>query len=93
MPSVVNMSIRSPANTPGRQITEIPPNGQGITALLMLNILKGYDLSAYDPVSVERLHIEAEATRLAFAARDQHVADPRQADVPVEMLLSGRVRR
>lgn len=73
----------------GRQITEIPPNGQGITALLMLNILKGYDLSAYGPVSVERLHIEAEATRLAFAARDQHVADPRQADVPVEMLLSG----
>ncbi|MDF1722474.1 MAG: gamma-glutamyltransferase [Minwuia sp.] len=72
----------------GRQITEIPPNGQGITALLMLNILKGYDLSAYGPTSVERLHIEAEATRLAFAARDRHVADPRQAEVPVEMLLS-----
>jgi len=72
----------------GRQITEIPPNGQGITALLMLNILKGYDLSAYGPTSVERLHIEAEATRLAFAARDRYVADPRQAEVPVDMLLS-----
>ncbi|ANK80689.1 MAG: gamma-glutamyltransferase [Rhizobiales bacterium NRL2] len=72
----------------GRQVLEIPPNGQGITALLMLNILKGFDLGAYDPMSVERLHIEAEATRLAFAERDKHVADPRQVDVPVEHLLS-----
>ncbi|WP_417513996.1 gamma-glutamyltransferase [Minwuia sp.] len=72
----------------GRSVMEIPPNGQGITALLMLNILKGFDLNAYDPVSVERLHIEAEATRLAFAERDKHVADPRQADVPVDYLLS-----
>lgn len=75
----------------GRQITEIPPNGQGITALLMLNILKGFDLSAYGPVSVERLHIEAEATRLAFAERDAHVADPRQAEVPVVHLLSAKL--
>ncbi|WP_416896540.1 MAG: gamma-glutamyltransferase [Minwuia sp.] len=72
----------------GRQIMEIPPNGQGVTALLMLNILKGFDLEAYDPVSVERLHIEAEATRLAFAERDKYVADPRQSNVPVEHLLS-----
>ena len=72
----------------GRQIMEIPPNGQGITALLMLNILKGFDLNAYDPVSVERLHIEAEATRLAFAERDKYVADPRHAEVPVDHLLS-----
>ena len=72
----------------GRRVTEIPPNGQGITALLMLNILKGFDLTAYDPVSVERLHIETEATRLAFAERDKYVADPRHADVPVEHLLS-----
>ncbi|MEC9345060.1 MAG: gamma-glutamyltransferase [Pseudomonadota bacterium] len=72
----------------GRQVTEIPPNGQGVTALLMLNILKGFDLSAYGPVSVERLHIEAEATRLAFAERDKYVADPRHAEVPVDLLLS-----
>ncbi len=67
---------------------QIPPNGQGITALLMLNILSGFDLSGLDPVGVERFHLEAEASRLAYAVRDKYVADPSQADVPVEMILS-----
>lgn len=72
----------------GRHILQIPPNGQGIVALLMLNILKGFDLSGLDPAGAKRLHLEAEATRLAFAARDEFVADMRQAAVPVEKLLS-----
>ncbi len=70
------------------ELLEIPPNGQGITALIMLNILSGFDLAALDPVGVERLHLAIEAQRLAHHARDSYVADPRQADVPVEMLLS-----
>lgn len=71
-----------------REIFQIPPNGQGITALIMLNILAGHDLAAMDPNGVERLHLETEASRLAFKARDEHVADPRFADVPIDMLLS-----
>ena len=70
------------------EILEIPPNGVGIITLLMLNILSGFDLGKYDPVGVERFHIEAEATRLAFQARDLYVADPAFADVPLEKLLS-----
>ncbi|MEI2297901.1 gamma-glutamyltransferase [Ensifer sp. MJa1] len=72
----------------GIELLEIPPSGVGITTLLMLNILSGFDLSRYDPVGVERFHIEAEATRLAFQVRDQYVADPEFAAVPVEKLLS-----
>ncbi|MCA1441614.1 gamma-glutamyltransferase [Ensifer sp. IC4062] len=72
----------------GIELFEIPPSGVGITTLLMLNILSGFDLSKYDPVGVERFHIEAEATRLAFEAREKYVADPVFADVPVQKLLS-----
>ncbi|HUN50968.1 MAG TPA: gamma-glutamyltransferase [Candidatus Sulfotelmatobacter sp.] len=74
----------------GRQMLQIPPNGQGVTALLMFNILKGFDLAALDPVGVKRLHIEAETTRLAYAVRDKYVADPQHAPVPVEEILSQR---
>ncbi len=70
------------------EVLEMPPNGQGIAALVMLNILAGFDLARLDPLGVERLHLAIEAQRLAQAARDAYVADPRQADVPVEQLLS-----
>ena len=72
----------------GHDIWEIPPNGPGITALLMMNILGGFDLTKYDPLSVERFHLEGEATRLAFAARETFLGDPRHARVEVEHLLS-----
>lgn len=72
----------------GRKVYQIPPNGQGVTALIMLNILSGYDLSKMHPLSPERLHLEAEATRLAYGVRDQYVADPQHADVPLKRLLS-----
>jgi len=75
-------------NYKGVDLLEIPPNGQGITALIMLNILSGYDLTSLDPAGVQRYHLQVEAQRLAYQARDQYVADPRQADVPVEWLLS-----
>ena len=56
-------------NYRGYEVFECPPNGQGIVALIMLNILQGYDLAALDPNGCERLHLEAEATRLAYRDR------------------------
>jgi gamma-glutamyltranspeptidase / glutathione hydrolase len=71
----------------GLRLWECPPNGQGITALMALNILEGFDLPA-DPVSPDRLHLEIEALRLAFADARWYVADPSVVPVPVEELLS-----
>ena len=72
----------------GHTVYQIPPNGQGITALMLLNVLSGYDLKKHAPDSAERLHLETEAARLAFAMRDRYVADQRHAEVPVEKMLS-----
>ncbi|MFN6979492.1 MAG: gamma-glutamyltransferase, partial [Gemmobacter sp.] len=51
-------------------LVEHPPNGQGATAILMLNILRHFDLGALDPFGAERAHLEAEAAKLAYDARD-----------------------
>jgi len=72
----------------GHEIYECPPNGQGIIALLLLNILESFDLPSLAAMSAERLHLEIEATRLAYHERNAHLADPDQAEVPVERLLS-----
>ena len=72
----------------GYEVYECPPNGQGIIALEMLNILSGFDLAALAPLSPERLHLEIEATRLAYRDRGDLLADPQQADVPVAAMLS-----
>nr|MBA3416524.1 gamma-glutamyltransferase [Chloroflexia bacterium] len=64
------------------------PNSQGITMLLALNILKGYNLSDLDPDGVDAVHLEVEAVKLAFADRFQWVGDPDRTEVPVESLLS-----
>ena len=72
----------------GFDIYECPPNGQGIIALLILNMLEGFDLAGLDPVGPERLHLEAEATRLGYRDRAALIADPDAVDVPVEALLS-----
>lgn len=71
----------------GYTVHECPPNGQGIIALLILNILSRFEAKG-DPQSPDRLHIEIEATRLAYAARDAWVADPEKADIPVNEILS-----
>jgi len=72
----------------GYDVYECPPNGQGVIALLLLNIIKGFDAQGVDPLSPERLHLEIEAGRLAYQDRNFFLADPTQADVPVEWLLS-----
>jgi gamma-glutamyltranspeptidase / glutathione hydrolase len=74
-------------NYRGLDLVEIPPNGQGITALVMLNILENFDLAALDPLGPERFHLVLEAARLAFAVRDTHVADPAHMRTAVTELL------
>ncbi|GLO71983.1 gamma-glutamyltransferase [Phaeobacter inhibens] len=56
-------------------LVEHPPNGQGATAILMLNILKHFDMAGMNPVGAERIHIEAEAAKLAYDARNRFIAD------------------
>jgi gamma-glutamyltranspeptidase/glutathione hydrolase len=72
----------------GLRVYECPPNGQGITALLALNILEGFDLRALALLSTERLHLMIEALRLAFADSRWYVADPKFSAVPVQEMLS-----
>jgi gamma-glutamyltranspeptidase/glutathione hydrolase len=72
----------------GYEVHQCPPNGQGVIALLMLNILDDMELEKLDPLSPERLHLFIEAGRLAYAERDALISDPDQVDVPVDMLLS-----
>lgn len=70
------------------KVWECPPNGQGLTALLALNILKGYDLKTVNPLSSQRLHLQIEALRLAFADAFRYIADPAWGDLPLDALLS-----
>ena len=72
----------------GYDVHEIPPNGQGITALIMLNVLAGYDYGSTKFSQADRIHLMAEAAKFAYRLRNQHVADMTQADVPVDRLLS-----
>ncbi len=60
----------------GTELVEHAPNGQGATAILLLNILSHFDIAGMDPQSAARVHIEAEATRLAYDARNRFIADP-----------------
>ncbi|MFN3575834.1 MAG: gamma-glutamyltransferase family protein [Tabrizicola sp.] len=60
----------------GVDLVEHPPNGQGATAILMLNILGHFDLKSMDPFGSQRAHVEAEATKLAYDARNRFIADP-----------------
>lgn len=63
-------------NYAGRDLYEHPPNGQGATAILILNMLKHFDIAGMDPWGSARAHIEAEATKLAYDTRNRFLADP-----------------
>jgi gamma-glutamyltranspeptidase/glutathione hydrolase len=75
-------------NYRGYDVYELPPNGQGIAALQMLNILEGYDLKALGYNSPEALHLMVEAKKLAFEDRAKFYADPDFNQIPLPGLLS-----
>ena len=72
----------------GYDVWELPPNGQGIAVLQILNILEGYDISSIGYGSSEYLHLLVEAKKLAFEDRARFYADPEFAEIPVDKLIS-----
>ena len=77
----------------GWKVYELPPNGQGVAALEMLNIMSNFPLFNYPARGVEELHIQIEAQKLAYADLARYVADPRFSRVPVEGLLAAAYAR
>ena len=79
-----------PISTDYRGVTvyEMPPPGQGIAALEMLNVLGGYSLSALRPYTAERIHLETEAKKLAFSDLYTMIGDPDFTEVPTRELVS-----
>jgi gamma-glutamyltranspeptidase/glutathione hydrolase len=75
-------------NYRGYDVWELPPNGQGIAALQILNILEGYDLASYGFGSPEHIHLFVEAKKLAFEDRARFYADPDFTEIPLQWLLS-----
>ena len=75
-------------NYRGYDIWELPPNGQGIAALQILNILENYDLKKMGLFSAEYIHLFVEAKKLAFSDRAKYYADPNFANIPVSKLIS-----
>ncbi len=75
----------------GMRVWECPPNGQGIAALIALNILEGFELRGAefaDPLGAARMHLLIEAMRVAFADTNYYVADPAFSEIPIAGLLS-----
>lgn len=72
----------------GWKVSEMPPNGQGIAALSMLNIMEQFPLRQWGHDSAETLHVEIEAKKLAYADLQRYVGDPRSGDVPTAQLIS-----
>ena len=75
-------------NYRGYDVWELPPNGQGIAVLQMLNLMEPYDLKAMGPQSADWLHVLIEAKKLAYEDRAKHYADPDFAKVPTAALVS-----
>ncbi len=75
-------------NYRGVDIWECPPNGQGIAALIALNLAEGFDIGSMGAQSADRYHYLIESMRRGYADAFQYVADPRVAEVPIEPLLT-----
>jgi gamma-glutamyltranspeptidase/glutathione hydrolase len=70
------------------KVYQLPPNGQGAGTIEMLNIMENFPLGEYRQDSADALHIEIEAQKLAYTDLRRYIADPRQAHIPLEGLLS-----
>ena len=75
----------------GWTVYELPPNGQGIAALSMLNIMEHFPLAQYGHNSVNALHVMIEAKKLAYADMYKYVGDPRFTPIPVKQLVSKKL--
>jgi len=75
-------------NYRGVDVYEMPPNGQGITALLALNILEGFEIGNFQHNSAEHLHLVLESLRLSFADTKFYVSDPAFSSIPVSGMIS-----
>ncbi len=71
----------------GVELHEIPPNGQGLAALIMLGILKNFDISSFKPDSVDSIHLQLEAMKLAFADAHRYISDPSTLEFDPKYLL------
>ncbi len=74
------------ANYRGYTIWECPPNSQGIVALMILKIVEHFNIQSFS--EIDRIHLFAEASKLAYAMRDQHLGDPKHTSDKTEWLLS-----
>ncbi|MEJ8476336.1 gamma-glutamyltransferase [Roseibium algae] len=72
----------------GYTIAELPPNGQGVIALVILGLLERFDMASLDPLGPDRMHLEMEASRIAYAVRDKFVTDPGYMDICHANLIS-----
>lgn len=83
-------AVTSPIGTiyKGLDVWQCPPNGPGITMLAMLNILSRFDLTKFGALSIERFHLEAEAARIAYMIREEHIGDPDHMKVDVAQILA-----
>ena len=70
------------------KLHQCPPNGPGITVLIMMGILEQFNFSNIDPISVERLHLQAEATKIAFEEREKYIGDPNFNDFNCNELIN-----
>jgi gamma-glutamyltranspeptidase/glutathione hydrolase len=77
----------------GHTVFELPPNGQGLTALEMLNILREYDVAGMGHNSPEYIHLLVEAKKIAYNTRDNIITDPEFETIPVDTLLSREYAR
>ncbi len=77
----------------GWKVYELPPNGQGVAALEMLNILSLFPLGSYQPRGADELHVQMEAQKLAYADLQRYVADPRFAKIPTAGMISMQYAR
>lgn len=75
-------------NYRGYDVYELPPNGQGVAVLQMLNMLEGFDLKAMGHNSADYLHVLVEAKKLAFEDRARYYADPDFSKIPLNWLIS-----
>ena len=82
-----------PVNTTyrGWTVWEMPPNGQGIAALSMLNIMEQFPIAQWGHNSQKSLHVEIEAKKLAYADMRYYVGDPRATHIPVQQLISKKL--